>query len=257
MLIGVNGQIGSGKDALFERAAALYESDTTLTPARPERTAFADKLKRAFAALFGITREFIEEAKRDDLAEVFITTPRFGFSRRRGLQWTRFLPGMRRVHSHMTVRMGLQRMGTEVGRQVFGDSFWVDQCVPLDLDHTNRAIFVTDCRFPNEVQRIRDAGGLVVRVLNGPLTNDDGHPSEQILPSEMIDVEVDNSRRDDGFAALDAQVEQLLSRNQSGPQPAKSNQRELPPRTLRAELPLDAIRRPSWTSHNPFPTEDD
>lgn len=209
MLVGINGQLGAGKDAFYERARHMVERGYADAPATPTRRAFADKLKQSVAALFGITLEFMEEAKRDETTLVQIRTLRFGVSRLRGLRWTRHIPGFERIVVSQTMRVTLQRKGTEAGREVFGDSFWVDQCVPADLDHEGEAIFVTDVRFPNEAQRIKDAGGFVVRVSAGAL-NGDAHPSEQVLDSQLISLEVDNSVRDDGFANLDRQVAFLL-----------------------------------------------
>lgn len=212
MLIGINGQLGSGKDAFFERVKELTKNTWSVAlPGRPERRAFADKLKRSTAALFGITLEFLERAKRDETILVQIRELRFGISRVRGLRWTRHIPGFERIVVSQTMRVTLQRQGTEAGRDVFGKSFWVDQCLPPDLDHRDKAVFVTDARFPNEIERIRKLGGIMVRV-NGPIAdNGDDHPSEQRIDDELIHVEVDNSIRNDGFANLDRQVRDVLA----------------------------------------------
>lgn len=222
MLIGINGKLGSGKDAFFERARHLTRNTwSVMLPGRPERRAFADKLKLAFARLFDVDLDFLEKAKRDEFTLVQIREVRFRVSRVRGLRWTRHLPGFERIVSSQTVRSGLQRMGTEVGRNTFGDTFWIDQCVPENLDHTDKAVFVTDVRFPNEAERIRAAGGTVVRVrdyaaearaaeLRAELGAEASHDSEQVLDESLIHVEIDNSIRDDGFASLDRQVSEVL-----------------------------------------------
>lgn len=212
MLIGINGQLGSGKDAFFERVRELTRNTWSVElPGRPERRAFADKLKQSTAALFGITLEFLERAKRDETTLVQIRELRFGISRVRGLRWTRHIPGFERIVVSQTMRVTLQRQGTEAGRDVFGKSFWVDQCLPPDLDHTDKVILVTDARFPNEIERIRKLGGTMVRV-NGPVAdNGDDHPSEQRTADDLIHVEVDNTIRDDGFANLDRQVRDILT----------------------------------------------
>lgn len=199
-LIGLNGQLGSGKDTVYERAKEIG-----LRPV--ERLAFADKLKQAAAAALGVHRDVLELYKRDTSAKVVLRVPIQHPDP--AIPWLT-INEIAYAEKKLTVREYLQRFGTEVGRDVFGDTFWVDQCVPVDLDHEGKVVFVTDVRFPNEAQRIRDAGGVVVRVLNGPL-NTEGHASEQILDPSLIDYEIDNSIRDDNHMSLDDQVVLLLN----------------------------------------------
>ena len=100
---------------------------------------------------------------------------------------------------------------------IFGDSFWVDQVAPLDLDHSGKTILVTDARFPNEIERIRALGGTMVRT-HGPVAdNGDEHPSEQRIDDALIDFEVDNSNRSDNFASLDRQVVGVFSQVKPAP----------------------------------------
>lgn len=244
MLVGINGQLGAGKDAFFERAQALASRGDIDLPATPQRRAFADKLKQAVASLLMVPVEYLERQKRDDTTLIQIRELRFGVSRVWGLRWTRHLPGFERITSSQTVRSAFQRMGTEVGRELFGDTFWVDQCVPADLDHSTQAIFVTDVRFPNEAERIKAAGGFVVRVHAGEL-NGDPHPSEQILDASLISLEVDNSVRDDDFANLDRQIK-LLGSPKRGPkvrsratQEAEKRQVIRTPRSVSSSLRIE------------------
>jgi hypothetical protein len=60
------------------------------------------------------------------------------------------------------VRALLQRTGTEAGRQVLGQNVWVDAL--LDQHADAPALVVTDCRFPNEADAIRERGGILIRV---------------------------------------------------------------------------------------------
>lgn len=204
MLLGLNGQIGAGKDAVYERATVL---STALGVPVPERVAFADKLKLAAARALGVDVDTLESMKRDENARVKLERFRAETS-----EHPADPPNF--MHS-ITVREYLQLFGTEVGREVFGDTFWVDQALAPDLDHTGRLIIVTDCRFPNEATRVKELGGLVVRVTNGPL-NTEGHASEQVLDADLIDFEIDNSIRGDNFTALDEAVWDTLELLRNG-----------------------------------------
>lgn len=201
MLLVLNGQIGAGKDAVYEVARELAPS---LGLPTPERIAFADKLKLAAARALGVDVETLERLKRDDNARVELN------------QFNPDSPeSLDDVTSSITVRQYLQYFGTEVGRDTFGETFWVDQALPRDLNHEGRLIIVTDARFPNEAIRGKELGGLIVRVTNGPL-NEEGHASEQVLPSDMIDFEIDNSIRGDNFAALKEAVTDTLQLMHNG-----------------------------------------
>jgi hypothetical protein len=196
MLLGLAGQIGAGKDAVYERAGVLAPE---LGITSVERVSFADKLKLAAARAIGVSVETLEGLKRNERARVELTV------------WNETDPATHPVSgiNAITVRKYLQLFGTEVGRETFGDSFWVDQALPSDLNHTGRLICVTDVRFPNEAARVLELGGIVVRVLNGPLLEPE-HASEQILEDEFISFTFDNSVRNDDFANLDEQLRDTL-----------------------------------------------
>ena len=108
----------------------------------------------------------------------------------------------------MSIREYLQRYGTESHRDVFGTDFWVDMALPLDTDHSDRLLVVTDVRFPNEVIRVLDLGGVVWKLERETATLHSAHPSEQDL-DEWVNVFVDNTGSLDD---LRVQVKQLLDR---------------------------------------------
>ena len=61
----------------------------------------------------------------------------------------------------------LQRKGTEEGRDVFGPNIWVDLLDQRISQYQQRGIeyvFVTDCRFPNEVDYFEKKGAPVIRI---------------------------------------------------------------------------------------------
>lgn len=196
MLVGINGQVGSGKDTIFLRALKLHQEYGLPVP---QRLAFADKLKLSASKALGVSQSLLEASKRLDKASITLHVE--------GMP----SPANPYATSHtISVREYLQFFGTEVGRQTFGDNFWVDQVLPVDFKHDGEFIFVTDVRFPNEARRVLDLGGIVVRVTSGPLIAK-GHASEQILDSRLITLDVDNSVRNDDFFNLDLQVRNIIN----------------------------------------------
>jgi hypothetical protein len=199
-LIGINGFKGSGKDTVFEQIK-LELADNG--PVR--RIAFADKLKcMAMLALGyeGTAAELIEAAN---------------LLKESGVVESRYFPTRSIVSEYLSGREYLQRFGDHA-RQVFGESFWIDQIlpeapgyflpneIPNELALSERYpdtdyLVVTDVRYPNEAQRVRDLDGLVWEIKR-PGVESDGHSSEKPLPEELVDLTILN----------DGPIEQLRRR---------------------------------------------
>ena len=91
------------------------------------------------------------------------------------------------------VRRLLQVMGTEVGRNQFGEDFWVDQWQRKASEHEN--VVVDDLRFPNEYDRIRALGGRVVLIARPgyEIPGPEAHESERHWPHFMAETMIDNT----------------------------------------------------------------
>ena len=113
-----------------------------------------------------------------------------------------------KVVKKITGREFWQFTGTEGGREIHGKDVWVNlamaQVVP-----TGVAVF-TDCRFPNEATSTRATDGGVVWHVVGPEDDTGDHPSEQVLPPELIDFTIDNTVRDDNGERLKEQLRKLI-----------------------------------------------
>jgi hypothetical protein len=189
-LIGLNGRMHSGKDTVCE----VIESQLVT-----KRIAFADKLKMSACAALGIPFEDAVDAVRicDMLKE-------------RGS--VHILLGQNEDDDHgplhwFTGRKYLQWYGTESHRDIFGQDFWVDALLPKwypgseghllqDRFPGTDVVVITDVRFPNEAQRIRDLGGEVWHIdadeRLGTLP-EDAHISEFPLTDELITWTLDNN----------------------------------------------------------------
>lgn len=76
------------------------------------------------------------------------------------------------------IRELLQRFGTEVGRELYGENFWVDR-VMKKIKHPGRYV-ITDVRFPNEEKAVHQAGGKLYRINRGGVAAVNGHASEDV-----------------------------------------------------------------------------
>jgi hypothetical protein len=68
----------------------------------------------------------------------------------------------------LTPRWVLQYWGTEVCRKAFHDDIWIAS-LENKLRTSKDSVVISDCRFPNEISSIRDAGGQIIWVQRGTL----------------------------------------------------------------------------------------
>jgi hypothetical protein len=105
----------------------------------------------------------------------------------------------------LTPRQLLQQLGTEVGRQIH-PSAWVNA---LFVDYTSKnhnKWIISDVRFPDEAQAIKDRGGSLIKVNRD--TDDDQHESETALDGYTgWDYVIDNNGSIEGLVD---QVETVL-----------------------------------------------
>ena len=143
MIIGICGLIGSGKDTIADYLQNIHQF---------RRESFAHTLKDAVAAIFGWDRELLEGRTRESREWREQVDP-----------WWAERLGM----PHLTPRWVLQFWGTEVARKGFHDDIWIAS-LENKLRKTHDDIVISDCRFPNEIRAIKNAGGIVIRVVRGP-----------------------------------------------------------------------------------------
>lgn len=152
MIIGLCGYKNSGKDAVAAYLIKTYDF---------ERKAFADPLKHSVAALLNIPMQDVDKFKNDPEMYVDLRPNNPGYF----------------SESRLSFREFLQRYGTEAHRDVFGKGFWLDATLPIK-SYVGKSIVVTDVRFQNEADRIKELGGLLVQVYKPTIDVNDDHPSE-------------------------------------------------------------------------------
>ena len=101
------------------------------------------------------------------------------------------------------VRRFLQRLGTDGVRDHLGRELWVEAGM---AKATTPTVF-TDVRFPNEAQAIRDAGGIVIRLVRPDADPVEPHVSELAMAEWDVDAEVLN---DDTITELHRRVDEVL-----------------------------------------------
>ena len=89
------------------------------------------------------------------------------------------------------IRELLQRMGTEVGRELYGENFWVDR-VMAQVKSTGDYV-ITDVRFPNEERAVHEAGGRVLRIVRDGVGAVNAHVSDTGVDTLNIDGAILNT----------------------------------------------------------------
>ena len=170
-LIGLIGRARSGKDTA---AAALIEERGAT------RLAFADPLREIALAVNPMIGTPALPGDLAPLRGVRLSTAieALGWERAKDM-----IPEVRRF---------LQRLGTEGGRAVLGENVWVDAAFAKVADVDGPVVF-TDVRFPNEADAIREAGGLLVRVIRPGTAPVAAHTSETALDGYDVDEEIWNT----------------------------------------------------------------
>ena len=141
-IIGIVGFIGSGKNTVGE----MLQKEGFVP------ISFAATLKDATSAIFGWPRHLLEGDTKE--SRDFREQPDVFWSEKLGYE--------------MTPRKALQLMGTEAGRNVFGENLWVDSVFKKMYDSQQSKFVITDVRFENEIEALRSVGGKVYLVHRGP-----------------------------------------------------------------------------------------
>lgn len=141
MIIGICGFIGSGKDTI---------ADFLVSHHGYRRESFASTLKDAVASVFGWDRIMLEGTTKASRA----------WREQEDEWWSE------RLGTKVTPRLVLQLWGTDVCRKAYHDDIWIAS-LENKLRKIEDNIVISDCRFPNEIQAIKNLGGEVIRVIRG------------------------------------------------------------------------------------------
>ena len=157
MIIGLSGWSGSGKNTIANRDLPTFK-----------QLSFAQPVKDALVALdptvyiHGSHISLKKAVERD---------------------------GWDYIKQYKEVRQLLQNMGTSVGRDMFGNNFWVE--LAMSKVNKDEDIVFTDVRFKNEADAIRKRGGQIWRIIRKGIVPMD-HISEHELDDEYFDVIIYN-----------------------------------------------------------------
>jgi len=140
----------------------------------------ADQLKHICVNILGIDRDGCFGTDKDKMKESHlrwedmpgVITDIDLYSHAEALNMITHEPGP------MTNREVLQFVGTNIFRKMFGEVWTNSTLTKIKQDASDFAL-ISDVRFPNEVEAVQKAGGIVIRLTRNVLNDD--HPSETML----------------------------------------------------------------------------
>lgn len=141
MIIGICGFIGSGKGTIGNRLSDKWNF---------KKDSFAAPLKDAVSIIFNWDRKMLEGNTKESRE----------WREKIDDYWSDVLD------KEITPRLVLQLFGTESIRDVFGEDIWALSLINR-YKNNNEDIVVTDVRFKNEIQAIRNEGGKIWHVKRG------------------------------------------------------------------------------------------
>lgn len=158
MIVGLSGYARAGKDTVAE--ILVGEGFT--------RIAFADLMKEALQTLDPI----VGKSRLNQYIETY------------GWEETKV--------SIPEVRQLLQRFGTDVGRGFFGEDFWINQLYSKHDITGGGDWVISDVRFLNEAERLRNDGGQIWQVMRPGVGPVNTHVSDSGLNSFRYDYVLNN-----------------------------------------------------------------
>ena len=184
-IIGIAGKIGSGKNTvgdIIQKICLTNEGPTF------EQKSFAGKLKQIASLLTGIPVEKFE----DQEFKKTLLGPEWGTVSTNPLNAIPVFEDVRFLHL-MSARELLQKLGTEAMRDGLHTDVWVNALFSDVSSEDN--IIITDMRFENEMEAVKERGGITIRVtrpVEKSKTTARLHPSETSLDSAEFDYEIIN-----------------------------------------------------------------
>lgn len=189
MIIAFAGKKQSGKTTSSQFLVKHYDGIISSFPGIKIYN-FADALKKDICInILGLT---YDQCYGDDDAKNSLTNISWSDAPGYDISWTKmsdYDPS-----GYMTARQVMQFIGTDVFRKMKNDVWAMATINKIQIEQPKLAI-IADCRFPNEVKSIKDAGGIVIKLTRNLYNST--HSSETALDPEHyeqsnFDLIVDN-----------------------------------------------------------------
>jgi len=141
---------------------------------------FADALKEICMTLFGLTHSQCYGTDVDKNSKV-------------DFSWEK-MPGEVRFKSGygaMTAREFMQYFGAEIMRKIAPD-IWINNCLGRIREDSPPIAVISDCRYINEIEAVKKAGGKVIKLTREPLKQENKSALDTELATHSSETESDD-----------------------------------------------------------------
>lgn len=184
-IIGINGRINHGKDEVAKIIQYL-----TFINSKKELNNYCtyDHFKNSSLTMMSLWQVKKMAYKLKQIASILLNVPVTKFEDRDfkdiqlPVEW-----------DYMTIRTFLQKLGTEAMREGLHQNTWAN-AFWSDFDEYNDHWLITDIRFPNEYESVKDRNGIVIKVVRDIEIPKHEHESETALDSYRFDYVINNNK---------------------------------------------------------------
>lgn len=167
VIIGISGKIGSGKDYLTGKLVKHLKETNHTT----DHTSFATPLKAELNQVIAHIREN-KGSTDEEIADIINRDMNMGYENAYDLvQLLREeVTGDMELNAYsrtLKIRTGLQDLGTKI-RRAQNPDYWTEKFLETVEASTADYIFVSDARFPNEMNTVVDNHGVALRLNISP-----------------------------------------------------------------------------------------
>lgn len=190
MIIGIIGQKGNGKDYVSDLIYQFLYENTT---GRLKKISFADPMKEALSAMFGLPAGIFYDTKIKNNYMVNLKTKEI---KEINLDLiTRDVDLEANEEVWISIRALMQEFGTDIVQNAFGKYVWINTVFneAKDVDY----LLIPDVRMSKEAESIKAQNGILIRVNNPHINSLDSHISESGVNSLTADYEIDNPYKQD------------------------------------------------------------
>lgn len=111
-------------------------------------------------------------------------------------------------NNYPEIRRLLQNYGTEAGRNIFGESCWIDLVIKEINENPETNFVITDIRFPNELGALKKLSSYLIQLYRLDAAKVGEHSSEVQLTGLLFDNIINNNSDISGLTSV---VYKLLS----------------------------------------------
>lgn len=189
-ILGFTGKKGVGKNFVADIAKKIVENGTSALdvmldedcaePIKVEYAAFADPMKEFLVNICGLDKAKIYGNDKDKNSPT-----QYRWEKMPG--WLKEKFGKK--DGPVTIRHAMQIFGTELNREIWDQNLWVNAMKRRAENSKADWFFITDCRYQNEIDSIKEMGGIVLKVdghqRGDEFAKNDGHSSEKAMDSTV------------------------------------------------------------------------